>query len=86
MMNLSEGMGTHRSDTKLGRPTLHQTEGNRYPLNCGICRELFFVDEHILRRVYLALERDQSGMTFSCEACEEQYAEQLARFYERIEA
>ena len=85
MMNLSEGMGTHRSDTKLGRPTLHQTEGNRYPLNCGICRELFFVDEHILRRVYLALEGDQSGMTFSCEACgEQQYAGQLARFTERI--
>ena len=84
MMNLSEGMGTHRSDTKLGRPTLHQTEGNRYPLNCGICRALFFVDEHILRRVYLALEGDQSGMTFSCEACEEQNAEQLARFTERI--
>jgi len=81
MMNLSQGMGTHRSDTKLERPTLHQTEGNRYPLNCGICRELFFVDEHILRRVYLALEGGQSGITFSCEACEEQHAGAVCAFY-----
>lgn len=84
MMNLLEGMGTHGRETTLGRPTLHQTEGNRYPLNCGICGELVFVDEHILRRVYLALEGDQSGITFSCEPCEEQYAEQLARLTERI--
>ena len=84
MMNTSEGLGTYRKDTTLGRPTLHQTEGNRYPLNCEICLGLFFVDERILRQVYLALEGGQSGITFSCEACEEQYAGQLARFTERI--
>ena len=74
-MNLSEGMGTHRRDPSLGRPTLHRTEGNRYPLNCGICRELYFVDEHTLRRIYFALVGDESGMTFSCEPCENQDAE-----------
>ena len=75
MMNLSEGMGTHRSDTKFGRPTLHQTEGNRYPLNCGICRELFFVDEQTLRRIYFAFVGDESGSTISCERCEKQDSE-----------
>jgi hypothetical protein len=75
MMNLSEGMGTHRKDTTLGRPTLHQTEGNRYPLNCGICGELYFVDEHALRRSYFAFMGDESGMTISCERCEKQDAE-----------
>ena len=80
MMNTSEGMGTYRKDTTLGRPTLHRTEGNRYPLNCEICRELFFVDERILRRVYLALEGGQSGITFSCEACEGQHAGAVCAF------
>jgi hypothetical protein len=75
MMNQSEGMGTHRSDTTLGRPTLHQTEGNRYPLNCGICGELYFVDEHTLRRIYFAFVGDESGLTISCEPCEKQDAE-----------
>ena len=76
-MNLSEGMVTHR-DSKLGRPTLHQTEGNRYPLNCGVCGELYFVDEHTLRRIYFAFVRDESGLTVSCEACEKQTRKKLS--------
>ena len=75
MMNPSEGIGTHRTLTTLGRPTLHQTEGNRYPLNCGICGELYFVDAHTLRRIYFAIVRDESGLSVSCEACEKQDAE-----------
>ena len=75
MMNLTERMDIHGKHSKLGKPTLHRTEVNRYPLNCGICRELYFVDEGILRRVHSALEGDPSEMPFSCEPCEEQYAE-----------
>ena len=70
MMNLSE-----RIDMTVGKPTRHQTETNRYPLNCGICRDLFYVDEQILRRTYSALRSDQSEVPFSCDSCEEQYAE-----------
>jgi hypothetical protein len=75
MMHLTERMDIHGKHVKLGKPTLHRTEVNRYPLNCGICRELYFVDEGILRRVHSALEGDPSEMPFSCEACEEHYAE-----------
>ena len=69
-MNPSEGRGADRENTTLGKPTLHQIAGNRYPLNCGKCGELYFVDEQTLRRIYFAFVEDESGMAISCERCE----------------
>jgi hypothetical protein len=75
MMNLTERMDVRRRHRRRGKPTLHRTEVNRYPINCETCRELYFVDDGILRRVHSALEGDPSEMPFTCEPCEEQYAE-----------
>ena len=57
------------------QPTEQRTAKNRYPLRCEICRELYFVDEGTIQRVYSALTGDPSNIPFSCENCEAGFAE-----------
>jgi hypothetical protein len=70
MMDLKERVGIQSTHFVLGTPTSYRTEIYRYPLYCGICQDLYYVDERILRQVYSALEADQSEIPFSCGPCE----------------
>ena len=58
-----------------GRTTTHKTQTNRYPLHCGLCGELYYLDETAFRSVHSALERDPSDVPFYCEACEQDWSE-----------
>jgi hypothetical protein len=58
--------------------TKFKTERNKYELRCGVCNELFYVDESIYNRVRVALEFDPSDNSFCCDDCEEAYAEEAA--------
>jgi hypothetical protein len=74
MMDLRERMNAQSTYIAIGTPTSYRTEINRYPLYCGICHDLFYVDERIVRQVYAALEDEQSEIPFSCVQCQEQLA------------
>jgi hypothetical protein len=65
----------HIEQANATQPTKHRTNENHYSLRCEMCRELYYVDKHIIRRAYSALEGDPSNIPFSCEKCEIEFAE-----------
>lgn len=64
--------------TAAGAATKLKTELNKYEVRCGVCNELFFVDESTYHRVRVALEFDPADSPFCCDDCEEEYAEEAA--------
>jgi hypothetical protein len=58
-----------------GSPTGFPTDGNRYQARCGVCDEMFYVDEATYDRVRRAVEFDPSDNPFRCDECEEEYEE-----------
>jgi hypothetical protein len=73
MMELRERVNAQSTYIAIGTPTSYRTEINRYPLYCGVCHDLFYVDERIVRQVYAALEDDELEMPFSCWQCQEPF-------------
>lgn len=58
--------------------TKFKTEWNKYGISCGVCNEVFYVNESIYNRVRVALEFDPTDNPFCCDDCEEAYAEEAA--------
>jgi hypothetical protein len=54
-------------------PTKFQTKLNKHEMRCGVCDELFYVDESIYDRVRRAVEFDPTDNPFRCDDCEEEY-------------
>lgn len=55
--------------------TKFKTEQNKYEMRCGVCDELFYVDETTCDRVRRAIEFDPTDNPFRCDDCEEEYGE-----------
>ncbi len=45
-------------------------------IRCGVCEDLYYVDETTYNRVKRALEFDPTDNPFSCDDCEEEYDEE----------
>ncbi|MFY9611489.1 MAG: hypothetical protein WAU45_23115 [Blastocatellia bacterium] len=58
--------------------TKFKTELNKHELRCGVCNDLFYVDDSTYNRVRVALDFDPTNNPFSCEDCEQEYAEEAA--------
>lgn len=58
-------------------PTKFPTELNKYKMRCGVCDELFYVDETTYNRVRSAVEFDPDN-PFRCDDCEEEYDDEAA--------
>ncbi|HSB11525.1 MAG TPA: hypothetical protein VLM38_18700 [Blastocatellia bacterium] len=56
-------------------PTTFPTERNKYEMRCGVCDELFYVDETTYDRVRSAVEFDPTDNPFRCDDCQEEYDE-----------
>lgn len=54
-------------------PTRHATKVNRHEVHCGVCGEVYYVDEPTYEHVKRTLEFDPSSDPFTCERCEEEY-------------
>ncbi len=76
MMEASERWNTKARQAEHGMPTTYKTQTNRYPLHCGLCGELYYLDETALRSIHSALERDPANIPFYCEACEQDWSEE----------
>lgn len=63
-------------DTAAGNPTAFKTEFNKYEVRCGVCDELFYVDQATYSRVLAAIEFDPTDNPFRCNDCEEEYEEE----------
>jgi hypothetical protein len=74
MERLRETLDEPRSDA--GTPTKFKTGLNTHQLRCGVCDELFYVDEAAYSRVRSASEFDPGENSFRCPDCEEEYGEE----------
>lgn len=74
MPGLREKLDEPRSD--IDAPTKFETERNTHQIRCGVCEDLYFVDETTYNRVRRALEFDPTDNPFSCDDCEEEYDEE----------
>ncbi len=69
-------MNRMRTEQETPAPsTRHRTAENRYPLLCGQCRELYFVDESAIYRAYSALTDDSFETSLLCANCEAKFLE-----------
>lgn len=75
MDRLREQVDTDDINAAHERPTRYPTEKNRFQLHCGLCGELYYVNELTAQRAKSAIQRDPSETPFYCERCEEEYSE-----------
>jgi hypothetical protein len=57
-------------------PTKFPTERNKYEMRCGVCHDLFYVDETTYNRVRRDIEFDPADNPFRCDDCEQEYDEE----------
>jgi hypothetical protein len=62
-------------DVAGGNPTAFKTEFNKYEVRCGVCDDLFYVDQATYGRVLAAIEFDPTDNPLRCNDCLEEYEE-----------
>ena len=74
MSRSKEALDEIRSE--IATPTKFATEWNKYGIPCGVCAELFYVDETTYNHVRSAMDFDPTNNSFCCDDCKTQYDEE----------
>jgi hypothetical protein len=76
MTRLRETLNPEEQQGALGGPTRTKTPQNEHPIHCGLCHEVYYVDQSIYSEFMYAVEYDTSNNPFICEECLEEQAEE----------
>jgi hypothetical protein len=76
MTRLRETLNPEESQTALREPTRTRTPEHQHSLWCGVCHEVFYVDQSVYREFMRAVEYEPSDNPFVCERCLEAEAEE----------
>jgi hypothetical protein len=74
MSNLRSSLNPEEQPGAVAGPTGYRTGINQFELRCGMCGNLYFVDQPTAERVKTAIEQGLDD-PFRCEDCEEEYDE-----------
>jgi hypothetical protein len=73
MSNLRAALNPEEQGLFMG-PTTNRTGVNKFELSCGMCGDLYFVDQSTADRVRAAIRQGLDN-PFRCGECEEEYDE-----------
>lgn len=74
MSNLRSALNPEEKQGAVTGPTEYRIGGNQFELSCGMCGNVYFVDQSTADRVREAVEQGLDN-PFRCEDCEEEYDE-----------